>query len=381
MTSPDPGPIVLCAGQYGSASTWLYNAVHALLADALGEGRVHRQFADSADTLPARPDARALVLKAHAPGAGLRWLLARTGGKAILTLRDPRDAAASLIQRFGFGYGMVAERVAKSGAALPLLAEAGVPLLVLRYEDGFAARRATLDLLARFLGLVPEAARLDALFARLAPDAVRAEIARMQAEGAFGAAPTAHSHDGATHWHPGHVGDGAVGKFATVLSEGQVGDIIRRTRPYQDAFAYPMPPLAPPAPGRAMPVEGWGPGLAYLGPGFAEPDELGAWTEGEEARLHLAGATGVIELDLELPRRRARPLPNPMRWSVWVEGGDAPLHGPVAAAATAERRTIAVRVTAGDLLLRFEALEPAKAVGLHPSRRLFGLRLRGFRRR
>jgi hypothetical protein len=378
MPSTDPGPVILCAGQYGSASTWLYNAVHALLADALGEDRVHRQFADSADALPARPDDRALVLKSHVPAASLRWLVARTGGKVVLTLRDPRDAAASLLHRFGFGYRLVAERVTKSGAMLPLLADSGLDPLVLRYEDGFSSRRATLDEIARFLGLAPDAARLDALFESLTPAAVRAEIARLEQAGAFGPEPTAHSHDSATHWHPGHVGDGAVGKFATVLTEGQVGDIIRRTRAYQDAFAYPMPPLAPAAAGRSMSVEEWGPGLAHLGPGFAEPDELGAWTEGEEARLHLAGATGMVELDLELPRRRGRAPPNPMRWSLWAEGGAAPLHGPIAATATPGRHAVTVPIKAGDLLLRFETLQPARLVGLHASHRLFGLRLKGF---
>jgi hypothetical protein len=377
MPSPDPAPIILCAGQYGSASTWLYNAVHALLAAERGEDRVHRQFADSADALPPRPDDRALVLKSHAPAASLRWLAARGGGKVLLTLRDPRDAAASLMHRFAFGYGLVAERVTKSSAMLPLLAESGLPILVLRYEDGFSHRPETLAQVAQFLGLSADAAQRTRIFDSLTPSAVRAEIARMEEGGAFGPEPNAHSHDGVTHWHPGHVGDGEVGKFATVLTEGQVGDIIRRTRAYQDAFAYPMPPLAPPASGRAMAVEEWGPGLAYLGPGFAEPDEQGAWTEGEEARLHLAGATGLVELDLELPRRRGRAPPNPMRWSVWAEGGTAPLHGPVAAKATPERQSVTVPAE-GDLLLRFEGLEPAKLVGLHPSRRLFGLRLKGF---
>jgi hypothetical protein len=378
MRSEEPGPILLCAGQYGSASTWLYNAAHALLAAAWGEAAVHRQFADSADDLPARPDPRALVLKSHAPGASLRWLLARGGGKAVLTLRDPRDAAASLLHRFGFDYPLVARRVAKSGAALPLLLDAGFPLLVLRYEDGFAARRETLDGLAAFLGLSPGAAVLDAVFAALTPDAVRRDIARLEAAGAFGAAPTAHSHDGATHWHPGHVGDGAVGKFARVLTEGQQGDIIRRTRPYQAAFDYPMPPLAPPVPGRAMPVAGWGPGMAHLGPGFAEPQEEGAWTEGVEARLHLAGATGLVELDLELPRPRARMPRNPMSWSLWAEHGAAPLHGPIEAKDTPPHQRVAVRIASGDLLLRFANLDVAKRVGVDPARRLFGLRLRGF---
>lgn len=377
---PSPGPVILCAGQYGSASTWLYNAVHALLAAAIGEARIHRQFADSAEDLPDRPDDRALVIKAHQPGASLLWLLARGGGRAVITLRDPRDAAASLIGRFGFAYPMVAARIARSGAALPRLAASGLPCLLLRYEAGFAQRPETIAELAAFLGLPAPPARIAAIFDKLRPDAVRAEIARMQAAGAFGPDPDAHSHDGVTHWHPGHVGDGGIGKYARLLTEGQTGDIIRRTRGYQEAFGYPMPPLVPPAPGRAMAVDDWGPGLAHLGPGFADPEAEGAWTEGAEARLHLAGAAGEVTLDLELPRRRGRVPPNPMRWSLWEAGGEAPLHGPVAATATPARQQVTVRRRgAGDLLLRFEALAPAREVGLHPSRRLLGLRLRGFR--
>ncbi|QYU70134.1 sulfotransferase domain-containing protein [Leptolyngbya sp. 15MV] len=380
MAAPPPGPILLCAGQYGSASTWLYNAAHALLAAEYGPARVHRQFADSTEDLPAQPDQRALVLKSHVPGAGLRWLLARAGGKAIITLRDPRDAAASLLHRFDFAWPLIAGRIERSAEALPRLAEARLPVLLLRYEEGFADKRHTLVRLARFLGLSPPDAVLDDVFARLRPDAVRSEIARLEAAGAFGPNPTAHSHDRATHWHPGHVGDGEIGKFARLLTPGQIGDIIRRTRAYQDAFDYALPPPPLLAAGQSLPLDAWGPGLAYLGHGFAPADEEGAWTEGQEARLHLPGAAGLLlDLDLELPRPARNAPANPMRWSLWPEGATAPLHGPIEATHTPPRGVVSVRLDGpGDLLFRFENLAPANETGLEKSRRLLGLRLRGF---
>jgi hypothetical protein len=379
-------PIVLCAGQYGSASTWLYNAIHALMVAAVGEARVHRQFADRADSLPERTDRRRLLLiKAHEPGPGLRWLVARGGGRVVVSARDPRDAVASVIGRFGFDFPLVAGRVERCSAALPALLD--LPCLVLRYEDGFGADEATLARIAGFLGLAVPPPVIAQVFENLRPDAVRAEIARLAAEGAFGETPTSDRHDPTTHWHPGHVGDGAPGKFARLLSPGQIGEIIRRTRPFQAAFDYPMPPPPPMAIGQALSCAGWGPGLAYLDTGFAAADERGAWTEGPEARLLLPVPPdlprAVLEMEFELPRlaraRRGSHPPNPMLWSLWAEGGQAPIAGRFAAANTPERVAIRLPLPPGRaLILRFEQLVPAEEAGSDASKRLFGMRLRGF---
>jgi hypothetical protein len=381
-----PAPLVLCAGQYGSASTWIYNAVHALMAEVPGAMAVQRQYADSPDdiALPPRRDV-ALLLKTHMPSAGLRWLALRGGGRVVLSVREPRDAAASLIQRFGFGYPLVASRIERSGAALPPVL-ADLPCLVLRYEDGFSRSPRSLMRLARFLGLRPSAAVVEEVFARLTPAAVQGEIARLAAAGVFGATPTAHSHDPESHWHPGHVGDGEPGKFAQVLTEGQAGDILRRTRAYQAAFDYPAPPPPQLEPGRDLALQGWGPGLAYLGQGFAAPTEDGAWTEGPEAALHLPRPPGAwrLRLALALPRaapRRNRPdVVNPMRWSLQDADTQEPLAGPYAAADTPEQHAITIDLPEGlaTLLLCCEGLVPARDAGSDRSDRLLGLRLTGF---
>jgi hypothetical protein len=297
-----PAPIILCAGQYGSASTWLYNAVHALAEAEWGP--VHRQFADNAEQLPPQADATTpLVLKAHAPTRGLRWVLARGGGRAIITLRDPRDAVASLMARFGFDYGFCRPRVEDACHTLPLL-QAAMPCLVLRYEDGFSRDPATLGRVAEFLGLSPGPALLRQVFEQLTPDAVRARIAGLVESGALGPNPTAHAHDGTTHWHPGHVGDGLPGKFATVLTEGQAADIARRGAAFGEAFGYALPAPEPLRPGETRRLEGFGPGIALLGAGFAVPDAEGAWLAAREATLHLrlpAGPARRLLLEVETP--------------------------------------------------------------------------------
>lgn len=301
-------PLILCAGQYGSASTWLYNAVHALAEAEWGP--VHRQFADTPDQLPRAVEAAApLLLKTHAPTRGLRWLAARARGRAILSIRDPRDAVASLMARFRFDYALCRDRVEQSCQALPLLPDA-IPCLLLRYEDAFSQDPATLARIARFLGLKPTARHRRQVFDALTPEAVRTRIATLVESGALGPNPTAHSHDGVTHWHPGHVGDGLPGKFTTVLTEGQVADIARRAAGFAQAFGYAMPPPAPLRPGEMRRLEGWGPGIACLGAGFAAADAEGAWLAARQAVLHIpleAGPAGTVLLEVETPAPIRRP--------------------------------------------------------------------------
>lgn len=307
MLGAPPAPLILCAGQYGSASTWLYNAVHALMEAELGP--VHRQFADTPDQLPRQVDpSRPLLLKTHAPTRGLSWLAARSGGRAILSVRDPRDGVASLMARFGFDYALCRGRVEKSCQTLPLLPDA-MPCLVLRYEDGFSQDPATLGRIADFIGLKPNPRLCREVFEGLTPEAVRARIAGMLEAGVLGPNPTAHSHDGTSHWHPGHVGDGLPGKFSTVLTQGQAADIARRGDGFARAFGYAMPPLPPLRPGAMLRLEAWGPGIAHLGAGFAAPDAEGAWMAARQAMLHLpleAGPARTLLCDIEAPGRRQR---------------------------------------------------------------------------
>ena len=165
--------LVATIGLHGSASTWVFNVVRELLVDAAGEGGVLAAYADQAADMPdaASRAGRHLVLKSHQGSAALDALLAEQGAVILLSVRDPRDAVLSMVQRFRESFPRAAHALARDCARVIALAEAGHP--VLRYEDRFFADPATVARLAVQLGLAPTAAAREAIFARYTTEAVR----------------------------------------------------------------------------------------------------------------------------------------------------------------------------------------------------------------
>jgi hypothetical protein len=233
--------LILCAGLKSSGSTWLYNAVIQMMkADARARGgRVMAFYAeDVKDFPPGAERATVLVVKTHIPSAALILLAQFLGGRIFLTVREPRDAIASLMQRFRHEFDGALREVSAGGARMVALAQ--VRPFLLRYEDGFTERPQTVRAIARHLGLTLPAAMLDAIHASLSRDTVRARIAALARKGVFGKRPDPDRFDPATHWHHGHVGDGAVGKYAAVLSPGQERAVLASLRTYCAAFGYPL---------------------------------------------------------------------------------------------------------------------------------------------
>src|SRR5262249_30835146 len=111
-------------------------------------------------------------------------------------------------------------------------------MTVYRYEDGFFDRFETVSEIADVLGVkVSKAAQLR-IFHTLTRDEVRKTIGNLKKKGKFGKKPDANSFDPKTHWHPGHVGDGKIGKFETVLSPAQQKKVLAATRDYTKYFFY-----------------------------------------------------------------------------------------------------------------------------------------------
>jgi len=72
----------------------------------------------------------------------------------------------------------------------------------------------------------------------LTRDEVRQKIGKLKKTGKFGKNPDANSFDLETQWHPGHVGDGKIGKFAGVLSSAQQKKVLSVTPAYAKRFGY-----------------------------------------------------------------------------------------------------------------------------------------------
>jgi len=237
-TPAGPAPrIVLCVGLKSSGSTWLYNVVIQLLKEKYRDG-VTAFYADNFAMFP--PDterARILVIKAHEPAKSLVYLTRLTRGQMFLTLREPRDSIASLMQRFEHGFDGALKEMARHAARIVEL-DRDEEMLTYRYEDGFFDRFETVGEIADALGIkVGRAARMR-IYRSLTRDEVRRKIGRLKKSGTFGKKPDANSFDLETQWHPGHVGDGKLGKFMGVLSSAQQKKVLSVTPAYAKRFGY-----------------------------------------------------------------------------------------------------------------------------------------------
>lgn len=231
-------PVIIAAGLLGSGSTWAYNALRLLLLEMPEARPLHCGFADClADLHEPRETPGALLIKTHMPDKGMRLFARATAAPVVLTVRDPRDACVSMMQRFGAGFDAMRQAVVTSADRL-LGLTAARPALLLRYEDGFTRDPAAVARIAAFLRLKVAPDRLHAIAESLLPDRVAADIAAMTAAGAFGVSPTPERADPVTQWHPGHVGDGRSGKWRDLLDAEQAASIIKGAAEFARRFGY-----------------------------------------------------------------------------------------------------------------------------------------------
>jgi hypothetical protein len=246
------GRIVLCAGLKSSGSTWLYNAVVQLCESGFRRGsknggarRVLPFYADRLEDFPPGADsAGLLIVKSHVPSPALAFLTSFAGGTTFVTVREPRDSIASLMKRFGHEFETSLQEVGRSAGRLVELSGVGRPT-ILRYEDGFFRKPTTMARLCAQIGVALPPAALDRIYQSLTATNVKREIATLAKSGAFGLCGHPDSFDAKTHWHPGHIGDERIGKYADILSPQMQRQVLRATADYCNRFGYPRAVRAP----------------------------------------------------------------------------------------------------------------------------------------
>jgi hypothetical protein len=276
-----------CVGLYSSASTWAFNVTASLLRLADGGGVVPF-YGDDIDEIALRKIERSnsFVLKSHLPGPSVRALCEIGRLPVLLTVRDPRDAVVSLMQRFGQDFGAALDRVERSANLVLHLSERIEPL-VLRYEDGFAGLDGITSI-ATHLGFALSASDRQKINDGLSPDAVAQRLQDLQTCGIFEGGNAAEQWEASTQWHPSHIGDGRIGKYRDLLTTTESEKVAYATRPFFMAFGYGTNrsehPELPPASGSiAEPsMEGW---IDH----FVPPDLVSGWARllGSSRRLEL----------------------------------------------------------------------------------------------
>ncbi len=235
-----PAPrLVVTLGLYGSASTWLFNVVRETLNAAHGAERVCAYYAD-AITLILQDGAipgRFVVVKMHVGDASLAGFVHLAQPLLLLSVRDPRDAVVSLMQRFGQDFEKAASRVVQSARRILFFAAAGHP--VLRYEDDFFTRPETLDAIAARLGVTLRDEIKAAIFAGYQTASVRkfaADVAHLP-PGRLDGNP-ADLFDRVTHIHRNHIGDGMIGKWKERLSAPESAALTEALGDFITTFGY-----------------------------------------------------------------------------------------------------------------------------------------------
>jgi hypothetical protein len=231
---------------YGSASTWTFNVVQLLAAAMTPERPVLGRFvSDSLEGLDA-PDSFVVVKTHAAPAARALAERART---IIVTIRDPRDAIASLMAHNKAPFPLALQ--ATQASAQMCAAYASDPRAVLlRFEDRFFEREATIDRLAATLPgtLSPQdRARIIAQTRREAIDSFIAGLDTMPGVRSGFDTMTGQNDvfDPATGWHRHHAGrKGETGRWQQELSANQVARIEALLLGVMRRFGYEAAKIA-----------------------------------------------------------------------------------------------------------------------------------------
>jgi|GEM_PF-2402164 len=226
-----PPVTLVCVGLYGSASTWLYNACRRVLACDSRELRIASFFSDrplsedggtpGAPSPFATPGWDAAVVKMHEGSAEALELINSEGVQVLITIRDPRDCLISVMDRFGWRFETALDRIEASLRLVDRVLQ--VPgALILRYEEGFMREVGTLQRIARCLARDLDEETSSRLFAELTPARIDGLTRDYSAnDETLGTNPAGRLFHRISHWHQGHCGDGAIGKWRYSLRPAQ----------------------------------------------------------------------------------------------------------------------------------------------------------------
>jgi len=282
--------LIILLGLPRSGSTWAFNVVREIL-----KASAHYASSFYAETMAdCPPDAflatGPIVIKTHFCDLG-EDLIKR--GKLIVSLRDPRDAVASEMTMFGMSFEDCLGVISKSADGIMRRLPYGP--LILQYENGDIGSSETVSSIATHIGYPineDTSARITHMLSR---ESVQQLIADLQSTGEVSPDECASMYHPETHWHPGHVKDGQVGKYATILTDKEAARVASNNLLYMARFYKEQitPRVSLPAMIEFGDAKA---GNGYLKHGFSSIEPEGVWT---------CESRAVIQIPLEQPLRRS----------------------------------------------------------------------------
>lgn len=288
-------PVILCAGLPRSGSTWIYNAVLELCREYGNTIGVYSDdFPENLREL-IRSN-QTLVIKSHAPSQYLCELVRFFGGKSIVSVRDPRDCVVSLMEVFGFEKSAAIISVKNSADAIEkLLLENKSSIFV--YED-MPDRLAAIMRLGNDIGYPVETAFAQTMAENLEPEKIRTRVMELERQGVLDSSNAVGSYTNETHWHPGHVGNGKIGKYINTLSKFDIAQIDRNNPYIMRNFNYNIHAVPTIEGDSSFYMSEYGRLFAVEGISFVE--EWGVWSEGARTRLEFHFAPHIRSVKIEV---------------------------------------------------------------------------------
>jgi hypothetical protein len=233
-----PPRVVATIGLHGSASTWVFNVARELMTGAHAP-RLRHGYADMLQQVPRDVmdgATTACVLKSHSGSPELDDWLLKVGATVLLSVRDPRDASISLVQRFRSPLSAAAPALRRDCDRVARWSDRGCP--VFRYEDRFFGQPRSVDRLAALLDVQASAEARAAIFARYETEAVRStaaslvhqDLSALKQIGPFRMDPV-------TQILETHIGDGRTGKWRGLQPPVQA-ELTRFFDPFLARFGY-----------------------------------------------------------------------------------------------------------------------------------------------
>jgi len=226
--------VVWCLGMYASASTWLFNVVRQMAA---ARGPVLTYFVSDTINEASFERSGLHIIKSHEikGAAALNWLERRTE-KIFVTIRDPRDAVASLIMYHGYTFERALAHVDQAARLCVRFAADGRSIFW-PYESGFFEQPDRVRQIAAHLGWQITESECDEIFSAMRRENVEAYIAKLpQMSGVLQDRVSGDMLDPQTHWHTHHAGrNGEVGRWKHSLTAEQVAAVATKL---QGCFSF-----------------------------------------------------------------------------------------------------------------------------------------------
>lgn len=221
-----------------SASTWIYNIVLDLAPVLLPDRAVKGVFIAYRGKLAQVQDPTIkYVVKSHGVNDATAAGLSEHAQSIIISIRDPRDAVASLVTYHSTSFREALYEVELAADSCARFAHDKRTIL-LRYETRFTEQPETIDRIATVFGKPVAAEVRDRLFNNSRREVIDRLISGLESR------PTAKRDgedvfDAERQWHKVHAGrTGAVGKWRSILTDRQVARIELRMQDWMRDFGY-----------------------------------------------------------------------------------------------------------------------------------------------